>query len=102
MVNLNSDKRIWDGLKAKDWTLEAKNILKGELKRRGVTYSQLCDLLGKMGISETEANIKNKISRGGFSFSFFLQCMGAIGSTHISFGPDYYVNVPHELLDLEF
>jgi hypothetical protein len=41
-----------------------KNLLKGELKRRGVSYRELMDELAAIGISETERNIANKISRG--------------------------------------
>jgi hypothetical protein len=33
-----------------------------------------------MGIPETEANIGNKISRGGFAAVFFVQCLIAIGA----------------------
>lgn len=64
--------------KQDEWTLKAKNILKAELKRRGVTYRQLSDKLGEIGIHETEKNLNNKISRGGFSAAFFLQCLEAI------------------------
>lgn len=56
----------------------AKNILKGELKRRGVTYAQLAERLAKIGVHETERNLNNKISRGGFSAAFLLQVMQAI------------------------
>jgi hypothetical protein len=31
------------------------------------------------GFAETELNIKNKISRGGFTAVFFVQCLEAIG-----------------------
>jgi hypothetical protein len=62
-----------------EWTLKAKNLLKGELKRRGVTYRQLSENLAAMGIHETERNLNNKISRGGFTAAFFLQCLEAIG-----------------------
>jgi hypothetical protein len=58
---------------------KAKNILKGELKRRGITYAQMVDNLKAIGISETERNLANKISRGGFSAAFFIQCLEAIG-----------------------
>ena len=57
----------------------AKNLLKAELKRRGVTYAQLADKLGEIGISETERNLANKISRGGFTAAFLFQCLEAIG-----------------------
>ncbi|MDP1700430.1 MAG: DUF6471 domain-containing protein [Aestuariivirga sp.] len=62
---------------------KAKNLLKGELKRKGVTYAQLAEKLGAMGISETERNLNNKISRGGFTAAFFVQCLTAIGVTEV-------------------
>ncbi len=58
---------------------KAQNLLKGELKRRGVTYAQLVEKLGAMGIQETERNLANKISRGGFTAAFLLQCLAAVG-----------------------
>ena len=61
----------------------AKNILKGELKRRGVTYAQLVEKLAKLGVQETERNLNNKISRGGFTAAFMLQCMMAIGAMEL-------------------
>ena len=60
------------------WTIAAKNILKGELKRRGVTYAKLADRLGELGVHETERNLNNKISRGGFTAGFFVMCLRAI------------------------
>ncbi len=58
---------------------KAKNLLKGELKRRGVTYAQLVEKLGALGVQETERNLANKISRGGFTGAFLIQCLDAIG-----------------------
>ena len=57
----------------------AKNLLKGELKRRGVTYGQLVEKLAAIGVHDSERNLTNKISRGGFTAAFLLQCLGAIG-----------------------
>jgi Domain of unknown function (DUF6471) len=62
---------------------KAKNLLKGELKRRGVTYGQLVEKLAAIGITETERNLNNKVSRGGFSGAFLLQCLAAIGVTDL-------------------
>lgn len=56
----------------------AKNLLKGELKRRGVSYAQLVEKLAPLGVTETERNLANKLSRGGFSAAFMLQCLRAI------------------------
>jgi Domain of unknown function (DUF6471) len=57
----------------------AKNILKSELKRRGVTYGQLSEKLLAIGVVDTERNLNNKISRGGFTAAFMIQCLQAIG-----------------------
>lgn len=61
----------------------AKNILKAELKRRGITYKRLADLLKPLGAKENERNLANKISRGSFTTAFFLMCMDAIGAGSI-------------------
>ena len=65
---------------------KAKNLLKGELKRRGITYAQLVEKLGEIGIQETERNLANKISRGGFTAAFLLQCLSAIGAQDVRIG----------------
>ena len=62
---------------------KAKNLLKGELKRRGVTYAQLAEKLAGIGVHETERNLNNKISRGGFSAAFLLQCLEVIGAQEV-------------------
>ncbi len=63
----------------KEWQDRVKGILKAELKRRNISYKQLAERLEATGIHETERNINNKISRGGFSATFFVQCLTAIG-----------------------
>ncbi len=62
-----------------EWEAKAQGILKGELKRRGVTYAQLVEKLDEIGVSETEPNIRNKLARGKFTAAFFLECLSAIG-----------------------
>lgn len=66
-----------------DWTAKAKNLLKGELKRRGVSYRELAEKLTAMGVPESERNIANKISRGGFTAAFLLQCLEAVGVSEV-------------------
>ncbi len=61
-----------------------KGVLKAELKRRNVSYRQLAEKLTEMGVPETELNIKNKLSRGGFSAVFFVQSLVAIGVSQIN------------------
>lgn len=73
---------------AKDYNKLVKNILKAELKRRGVSYRELADKLAQVGVHENERNIANKISRGGFSAAFFVQCLDAIGARHLELNID--------------
>jgi len=68
---------------AKARAQDAKAILKAELKRRGMTYADLVARLEAHGVSETEANLRNKLSRGSFTAAFFLQCLLAIGCESI-------------------
>ncbi len=66
-----------------DWEAKAANMLKAELKRKGVTYAQLVERLEAIGISEKEVNVRNKLSRGKFSAAFMLQCLKAIGAVDL-------------------
>jgi 3-mercaptopyruvate sulfurtransferase SseA len=66
-----------------EWEARASNLLKAELKRKGVTYAQLVEKLASIGISEKEINVANKLSRGKFSAAFMLQCLSVIGSSQL-------------------
>lgn len=63
-----------------DWESNAANILKAELKRKGVTYAQLAELIG-----DKEPNVRNKLSRGKFSAAYFLQCLSVIQVRELRF-----------------
>lgn len=63
-----------------NWEREATRILKAELALRGVTYASLVGRLEALGVRETERSIANKMSRGKFPFTFYLQCLRAIGA----------------------
>jgi hypothetical protein len=66
-----------------EWSSRIKGLLKAELKRRNIGYRELAEKLATLGISETERNLANKISRGGFTAVFFVQCLLAIGCTSL-------------------
>ena len=70
----------------RDWVGDTKRLLRGEMVKRGVSYSQLVEKLAAIGISETEANLRNKISRGGFTGAFLIQCLTAMGVTALRLG----------------
>ncbi len=52
------------------WEAKAKNVLKAELKRRGIGYKELAEQLTAIGVSENEPNIRNKLARGRFTAVF--------------------------------
>ena len=62
------------------WEAKVKGLLKGELKRRNVTYAQLVQKLAEIGVVDSEPNIRNKLARGKFTAVFLIQCMEAIGA----------------------
>jgi hypothetical protein len=67
----------------KDWENLAKGLLKGELKRRGVTYAGLVGKLADIGVMDSEPNIRNKLARGKFTAVFLIQCLEAIGASSL-------------------
>lgn len=67
----------------KEWEELVKGLLKGELKKRGVTYAQLVGKLADIGVMDSEPNIRNKLARGKFTAVFLIQCLEAIGSNGI-------------------
>lgn len=62
-----------------DWEARVANMLKAELKRKGVTYAGLVEKLSEIGVDEKEVNVRNKLARGKFSAAFMVQCLEAIG-----------------------
>lgn len=71
----------------KDWEELVKGMLKGELKRRNVSYAQLVGKLADIGVADSEPNIRNKLSRGKFTAVFLVQCLTAIGSPAVRLEP---------------
>lgn len=66
------------------WDTDARLLLKAEIVRRGVTYDRLAKRLQAIGVAETTRSIANKMSRGTFSFVFFLQCMRALSADSVT------------------
>jgi len=62
-----------------DWEATARGLLRSEMAKRNLTYSQLVERLQSVGVTEDERNLRNKVSRGKFTAAFLLQCLAAIG-----------------------
>ncbi|MGW8202462.1 hypothetical protein HHL08_15010 [Sphingobium sp. AR-3-1] len=67
----------------KEWEDKVKGLLKGELKRRNISYAELVGKLADIGIMDSEPNIRNKLSRGKFTAVFLVQCLEAIGASSL-------------------
>jgi len=61
-----------------------KRFVKAELKRADVTYEELAQRLAEIGWTETKGSIAAKIARGGFTASFFVAVMKAIGRENVN------------------
>ena len=57
---------------------KAKALLRFAMSQRGVAPDELAEKLNKMGVEISAGGVANKISRGGFSSMFLLQCMDAL------------------------
>lgn len=54
---------------------KAKALLRDMI---GGDYAMLAEKLNAMGIKISARGVENKISRGGFSAAFYLQCLDAL------------------------
>jgi Domain of unknown function (DUF6471) len=69
-----------------DWEAKARGILRAEMAKQNVTYSQLLEKLKSIDVEEDERNLRNKVSRGKFTAAFLLQCLTALGMTEMRLG----------------
>ncbi len=58
---------------------KAKALLRYAMVQKGIGVEELAARLHAMGIQISAGGLANKISRGGFSSAFLLQCMEAMG-----------------------
>ena len=58
---------------------KAKKLVRDAMTDQGVTVPQLTERLAAIGVDMSAGGVANKISRGGFSSAFLLQCMEALG-----------------------
>lgn len=62
---------------------KAKELLRSMLRESGHDYEALAAKLNAMGIEISARGLENKISRGGFSAAFLLQCMKALNISDV-------------------
>lgn len=57
---------------------KAKALVRQAMTDQGVTVPELAKRLADIGVDMSAGGVANKISRGGFSSAFLLQCMEAL------------------------
>jgi hypothetical protein len=62
------------------WDERARDLLKGELQRRGIGYHDLAERLKLMGLPTTEGEVTQTIDAGDFPATFLVQCFEAMGA----------------------
>lgn len=60
---------------ARDWHEQARDLLRAEMVRAGVTTAELARRLG-----ENEKTVFNKIRQGRFGAAWLLQCLALVGA----------------------
>jgi len=60
------------------WEEDARNRLRAQMSRQNISFKALQARLDALGIHDTPVNLSNKIGRGKFSYSFYLQCLEAM------------------------
>ncbi len=63
----------------KNINIAVGNYLKSKIVATGISYKELSERLNKIGVRCTEGSIANKLNRGTFSASFYIQCLSEIG-----------------------
>ena len=72
-------RRAYAGDAALQWNRVYDLPLRAEMVKRQASYAWLVEKLAAIGVRDTEANLRNKISWGGFTGAFLIQCLDAIG-----------------------
>lgn len=61
--------------KKEEYTTEATRILESLMARKGISLKELHQKLSENGARGGYKALSNKINKGKFQFSFFLECM---------------------------
>lgn len=66
--------------KSSHWNCVASRLVKAELQKRGIKYTELSQMLAEIGIQQNPANLRSKLSKGVFSASLLLQIFHVIAA----------------------
>jgi len=55
-----------------EWQCVASRLVRAELQKRGINYPQLSKLLKEIGMIQTPATLRSKLSKGNFGAALLL------------------------------
>ncbi len=67
-----------------DWGKEASKIIKKAMLDKGVKAPELAEMLSKNGSEITQAHINNRLSKGNYKASWFLEVLSLLGADNIN------------------
>ena len=70
-----------------NWSREARRILRAEIALKDIGFKELSRALEAEGVHVDAKVLATKISRGTFSFAFFLQCLRPLKVETINIKP---------------
>lgn len=55
-----------------EWQCVASRLVRAELQKRGIKYPQLSKMLEEVGMKQTPATLRSKLSKGNFGAALLL------------------------------
>lgn len=72
-----------------EWEEYATGLIKAEIAKKNISLIELSKRLELIGVYTTPMNISNKIKRGSFSVTFFLQVLTTLECQNLSLLPPH-------------
>ncbi|MFY0690764.1 MAG: GMP synthase [Paracoccaceae bacterium] len=64
-----------------EYEQKAQKMIRNAMRDGGVAVAELAERLNAIGVEISSGGMANKISRGGFSAAFLLQCLEVLGAS---------------------
>lgn len=70
------------------WGAKACEFIKNELDKRGMSYRELAEALGREGVEISPMAVNLRVNRGEFSAGFLFACLRALNLPGVEFDGD--------------
>jgi Domain of unknown function (DUF6471) len=72
------------------WSKVVSKILKTELAKRDMGYSELVERLESLDVHIKVEDVRGRVSRGNFSAMLFVQCLRAMGVKNLQLEDSFF------------